>query len=126
MTSITSPNLLARTSAIDFLLAIVTVSYPQGHELVMAAFKHDPTQLPFQGLVSSVAQLVEGKGILGSTVGSKREGWEDFMAASVNGRDGGEMQRNINDFLVKIPKIISAFNLILTFFPHSTPLCIRT
>lgn len=65
---------MARTATLDFLLAIVTLHYPKGHSIVMAAMEHFRItrnhKRVFDGLVDHVGQSVTSRGIFGSIVGS--------------------------------------------------------
>ena len=102
---ITSPNLTSRTSSADFLLAIVAISYPEGHGLVMQSFenyqkRHNQSFL-FQGLVNSIQELVQGQGIMGSRVGAKRDALSFYVLMGGNEkRNDVVLQREIKEYLV--------------------------
>ncbi|KAI8617768.1 hypothetical protein BC830DRAFT_1111986 [Chytriomyces sp. MP71] len=75
--SLDSPILPARISATDFLLALVAVNYPKGHNLVIRAFEtcrteHGNTRL-FERFIGIVSEIVDSRGTFGSIVGAKKE-----------------------------------------------------
>ncbi|KAI8921081.1 armadillo-type protein [Powellomyces hirtus] len=98
--SLDSPLLSARTSAADFLLALVTIEYPRGHKLVMGAFEHfraaHDDLHTFQRLVSALDSLVQTRGVFGTTVGSRSE--NSLLHFGDKNRE--QTQRDIKDFLI--------------------------
>ncbi|KAI8821726.1 armadillo-type protein [Fimicolochytrium jonesii] len=101
--SLDSPQLAIRTTAIDFLLCLVTIEYPRGHKLVMDAFNHFRAShddlYTFARLVESLEYLVSTRGVFGTAVGARVEGARD-PGLSWGGRGKGDMQREIKGFLV--------------------------
>ncbi|KAJ3274450.1 hypothetical protein HK104_004104 [Borealophlyctis nickersoniae] len=104
--SLDSPTLAAGTSAADFLLALITLDYPKGHRLVLAAFEHFRATRGeirlFRRLIRTLEKMVNARGIFGSSVGAKsgREmGW-------VGANGGGAAQREINEFLISAVTLI--------------------
>ena len=65
--SLISSNIHARTCASDFLLAITAISYPNGHKLVMSAFKHlqesKKSTHMFSLFISCIQNAIENQGI---------------------------------------------------------------
>lgn len=100
--SLDSPLLPARTSAADFLLALVTLEYPRGHRLVMGAFEHfratHDDLHTFQRLVSALDSLVQTRGVFGTVVGAKAEVKETLIYFGDKNKE--QMQRDIKEFLV--------------------------
>jgi hypothetical protein len=101
--SLDSSILSSRTSAAEFLLAIVTLEYPRGHSLVIKAFENFQAERNedrlFQKLLKSLYEVIRSRGIFGSVVGSKRERMS-FIHASKNTNDL-DHQREIKDYLVR-------------------------
>ncbi|KAJ3023894.1 UNVERIFIED_CONTAM: hypothetical protein HDU68_008418 [Siphonaria sp. JEL0065] len=75
--SLDSPILSSRISATDFLLALVVLNYPNGHNLVIRAFetyKKEQSGLRlFERFVGTISEIVESRGTFGSVVGSKKD-----------------------------------------------------
>lgn len=100
--SLDSPILSSRTSAAEFLLAIVTLEYPRGHSLVIKAFENFQAERNedrlFQKLLKSLYEVIRSRGIFGSVVGSKRDKLPFAPSAKINDLDH---QREIKDYLVR-------------------------
>ncbi|KAI9101057.1 hypothetical protein DFS34DRAFT_613026 [Phlyctochytrium arcticum] len=100
--SLDSPLLPARTSASDFLLALITLEYPRGHRLVMRAFDYFRAAKDdlhtFGRLVDSIEGLIKSRGIFGTTVGASSEWKANVVHFGEKNRD--QMQKDIKDFLI--------------------------
>jgi Diaphanous FH3 Domain len=105
--SLDSPLLMARTATIDFLLAIVTLNYPTGHQLVMQAMESFKTTRNkarvFDSLVLSLSNGVLSRGIFGSQVGAS-----EFTTLFGFGSDKlkSPSEKDIREFLVSIVALI--------------------
>ncbi|KAJ3207150.1 hypothetical protein HDU67_007662, partial [Dinochytrium kinnereticum] len=108
--SIDSPILSARTSAIEFFLALVTLDYPKGHNLVIRAFetfRQARGQLRlFWSLVSALVEVVESRGKFGTIVGSKRDVLEGMIQSSQSSSNPEHVQKEINDFIISSVSLI--------------------
>ncbi|KAJ3228343.1 hypothetical protein HDU81_006233 [Chytriomyces hyalinus] len=75
--SLDSPILPSRISATDFLLALVAINYPKGHNLVIRAFETYRIEYGamriFERFVGTIAEIVESRGTFGSLVGARKE-----------------------------------------------------
>ncbi|KAJ3266630.1 hypothetical protein HDU77_011378 [Chytriomyces hyalinus] len=75
--SLDSPILPARISATDFLLALVALNYPKGHNLVLRAFETYRTEYGamrlFERFVGTISEIVDSRGTFGSLVGARKE-----------------------------------------------------
>ncbi|KAJ3222019.1 hypothetical protein HK099_002800 [Clydaea vesicula] len=110
--SIDSPNVIARTNVIDFLLAVVTISYPKGHNLVLEAFlyfqKTRQEDFIFQGFIKSLKEVILQRGTFGSKVGSKRDSNVDLFAAT-NGtekRKGEILENGIKEYMISAISLV--------------------
>ncbi|KAJ3341420.1 hypothetical protein HDU91_000710 [Kappamyces sp. JEL0680] len=105
--SLDSPLLMARTATIDFLLAIVTLNYPTGHQLVMSAMDYFKTTRKksriFDCLVESLANAVTSRGIFGSKVGAMDGGLFGF---GTQDKIRAPSERDIRDFLVSATALV--------------------
>ncbi|KAJ3108146.1 hypothetical protein HDU97_002058 [Phlyctochytrium planicorne] len=105
--SIDSPTLSARTSAIEFFLALVTLDYPKGHNLVIRAFetfRQVRGQLRmFWSLVTALIEVVDSRGKFGTMIGSKRDVLERMILNSSNTE---QAQKEINDFIISCVSLI--------------------
>ena len=101
--SLDSPILSSRIAAAEFLLAIVTLEYPKGHGLVIAAFENFRIALNehrlFEKLLKALYEIVSTRGIFGSVVGSRRDRLTAFLVQSEKNQEI-EQQKEIKDFLV--------------------------
>jgi hypothetical protein len=106
--SIMSPNLPTRTHSLDFLLGVVTLEYPVGHDLVINAFKSlmgDRKKFPnlFTPLIDAINECASQQGILGTQVRKNLpRGSSVTLFAAEKGVDkqGGILQKEISAFLV--------------------------
>ena len=106
--SLDSPLLMARTATIDFLLAIVTLNYPSGHNLVMQAmesFKITRKKARvFDALILSLSNGVSSRGIFGSKVGASE------FTANMFGFNSDKLkppsEKDIREFLVSMVALI--------------------
>ncbi|TPX72675.1 hypothetical protein SpCBS45565_g00202 [Spizellomyces sp. 'palustris'] len=100
--SLDSPLLPARTSAADFLLALVTLEYPRGHRLVMRAFDYFRSSRDdlhtFERLVLALESLINTRGVFGTTVGAKADVKDTIVHFGDKSRE--QMQKDIKDFLI--------------------------
>lgn len=114
--SLDSPILSSRTSAAEFLLAIVTLDYPRGHSLVITAFENfritrNEHRL-FEKLLLSLYEIISTRGIFGSVVGSKRERLTTFIQSALSDKNQDqEHQKEIKDFLVSLCGILGLITL---------------
>ncbi|KAI8903614.1 hypothetical protein EDD86DRAFT_250329 [Gorgonomyces haynaldii] len=103
--SLDSPLLMARTATIDFLLAIVTLEYPKGHQLVMAALEHfrEDRQVPrvFDTLVESLSQSVSSRGVFGSQVGG-----ENIFSFTSFEKIKQPTERDIKEHMVSVTALV--------------------
>jgi hypothetical protein len=104
--SLDSPILSSRIAAAEFLLAIVTLEYPKGHGLVIAAFENFRITLNehrlFEKLLKALYDIVSTRGIFGSVVGSRRDRLTSFLATpQLEKNQEMEQQKEIKDFLVR-------------------------
>ncbi|KAJ3140443.1 hypothetical protein HK101_003495, partial [Irineochytrium annulatum] len=101
--SLDAPILCARTSAIDFLLVIASLDFPNGHNLVLEAFESfrlaKGHNIVFKGLVITLKQVVGSRGKFGTSVGAKR-GLVIAEGLSVLPGSGDSIKKEINDFLL--------------------------
>ncbi|KAJ3086905.1 hypothetical protein HK100_008536, partial [Physocladia obscura] len=108
--SLDSPILSSRISATDFLLALVTLNYPMGHNLVTTAFNafHDANVIaasdgggrggveesdigmrPYEKFVNTIAEIVDSRGVFGGVVGSNLNSLNSSSGGVVKSSAGG-------------------------------------
>jgi hypothetical protein len=101
--SLDSPLLTSRTATIDFLLAIVTLEYPKGHQLVMAAMEHFKLQRSatriFDVLVESLYSFVNSRGVFGSKVRAGSD-HHSTMFSFLAEKSNQPTEREIREYLV--------------------------
>ncbi|KAJ1539091.1 hypothetical protein HK405_013229, partial [Cladochytrium tenue] len=105
--SLDSPSLPARTSVVEFFLALATVSYPLGHNLVLRTFEalRDTAgeDRAFAGFVRSVYDVADGRGFFGSATAAAGHR-KDAVAAAHGvwdaGGDAQTMPRDVREFLI--------------------------
>jgi hypothetical protein len=112
-----SPILTSRTAAIEFLLVMATIGYPQGHQLVIEAFENycalsGECHL-FSNFLKSIADVVQSRGIFGTVVGSKKDTIISFL--SHGGKHQEITQRDIKDFLVIFRKLMTSYRALPSF-----------
>ncbi len=102
-----APLLNIRTLAIDFLLFTTSLGYPEGHQLVMAAFRHLKSQRKeerlFQTFVTSIDDVVRSRGTWGALVGSKVE---NITNLALNMRNKTTLHREMKEFLVSAISLV--------------------
>ncbi|KAJ3267918.1 hypothetical protein HDV01_003782 [Terramyces sp. JEL0728] len=105
--SLDSPLLMARTATLDFLLAIVTLDYPNGHRLVMEAMEYFKTvrntARTFDCLIESLNSTVTSRGIFGSTVGSTQM---EFNMFGFGEKLKAPTEKDLREFLVSATALI--------------------
>jgi hypothetical protein len=101
--SLDSPALQARTATLDFLLAIVTLNYPTGHQLVIQALEYFKStrgkKRVFDCLVEYLGNAVTSRGIFGSTVGSTPMDFHMF-GFGLGDKAKPPTERDVRDYLV--------------------------
>ncbi|KAI9328794.1 hypothetical protein BDR26DRAFT_873559 [Obelidium mucronatum] len=111
--SLDSPILPSRTSATDFLLALVALNYPKGHNLVIRAFetyRSEQSNLRlFERFLSTISEIVESRGTFGSLVGSKGYSGTKKDASSVAGivsMNREKAHKDMKDYLISALALI--------------------
>ncbi|KAJ3070679.1 hypothetical protein HDU98_006303 [Podochytrium sp. JEL0797] len=107
--SLDSPILSSRISATDFLLALVALNYPKGHNLVIRAFEthrneHRGLRL-FERFMGTISEIVESRGTFGSVVGSKRDSVTGSVAGIVS-MNREKSHREMKDYLISALALI--------------------
>ncbi|KAI9209800.1 uncharacterized protein BJ171DRAFT_564305 [Polychytrium aggregatum] len=104
-----SPTLLSRVYTTDLLLAIVTLEYPRGHQMVMGGFEtlrqFRGDKLVFQRFVAMLEDIVMSRGLWGSNVGAKFDEIEG-LSLSLGDKRKEQLQREVNDYLISTISLI--------------------
>lgn len=96
---------MARTASLDFLLAIVTLNYPKGHSVVIAALEYFKTTRHYKRVFDSIVEMlgnsVTSRGIFGSAVGAKSSEYNVF-GFGIGERIKAPSEKDIREYLVII------------------------
>lgn len=96
-----SPLLTCRTAVLDFMLAIATMSYPEGHALVMQSLRHlkqlRKSARVFDVLVDMILQCVSSRGVFGTSVKPQR--FHTLERNAAHGSFSGQGLKATREFL---------------------------